>query len=102
MNHQRKQMQHVCHCSSYRFPHRMGGGDCKAWHDDVLCEACGQPAELTTVDYGIGAYEFWGIPGVHRDVHTVTVCCEAGTVDNVRSRSEWFPDKEPFESKTPA
>jgi hypothetical protein len=47
-----------------------------------LCSACGQPAEKLGADFGIGGYEFWGVPGV--DVHwrTVSDCCEAPLMEN--------------------
>lgn len=94
---------YTCHCSSYRFPHRMGGGKCKVSHwDDKLCSGCGQPACEIEVDYGIGDYEYWGARGVHRDVRRVTDCCEAELIENDKSYPEWFPDPEPFESKPAA
>lgn len=54
---------------------------------DRLCEDCGQPAEEITVDFGVGAYEYWGYRGVHRDVQRVSACCEASLVEN----GEWSP-----------
>lgn len=93
---------YTCHCSSYRFPHRMGGGKCNAWHGDELCSACGQPASAITVDFGIGAYEFWGSKGFHRDVQVVSDCCEAALMQNTHSEKEWFDDGPPFEKKSAA
>ena len=94
----------VCDCSSYSFPHRAGGGRCscswsivkewdylaKAWRTpyiklDELCEGCGQPAETSDVDFGIGAYEYWGAPGVDVNVQNVTDCCEMSLVSNSRA-----------------
>lgn len=95
----------VCNCSSYSFPHRAGSGRCSCeavWRRHYyhvtpgdrgpdryelteLCAACGQPAELIEVDFGIGPYEFWGATGVHVDIQTVTECCESNTVPNTWS-----------------
>lgn len=88
-------MNYVCHCSSYRFPHRMGGGKCEAHHGQPLCEDCGQPTEIIAVDYGIGAYEYWGVTGVHRDVKSVSACCESGWVNNngTHTHQHWFDEK---------
>lgn len=94
--------RYTCHCSSYRFPHRMGGGKCKTYPGDDLCSACGQPAVPTKVDFGIGDYEFWGARGVHRDVRTVSDCCEADMMENTHADPEWFPAPEPFETKAAA
>jgi hypothetical protein len=33
--------------------------------------------EIVTIDFGIGAYEYWGAVGYHTDEHPVTRCCEA-------------------------
>lgn len=89
-----RRMTHICHCTSYRFPHRIGGGQCTAWASAKLCEACGRPAEEMRVDYGIGAYEYWGANGVHRDIQIVSECCEAGLVQNngLHTHAGWFDD----------
>ena len=43
----------------------------------TICPACGVcDPEMTMVDFGIGAYEYWGAPGYHVDEHLVTRCCE--------------------------
>lgn len=52
------------------------------WRVSELCSGCGQPAETTEIDFGIGAYEFWGACGVDTDVQTVTTCCEQYLVPN--------------------
>lgn len=100
----------ICHCTSYRFPHRAGGGKCRcAWHTikkqnpyvpdqpitwgpekivlEELCSACGQPADAREVDFGIGAYEFWGACGVHKDWQTVSECCEAPMMENTQANT---------------
>lgn len=48
----------------------------------MLCESCGQPADCEEVDFGIGAYEYWGAPGVDVNIQLVSTCCEAGVVPN--------------------
>lgn len=101
----------VCDCSSYRFPHRAGGGKCEAsvglsyrrqlsngTYENLkvtlpeLCESCGQPSETTEVDFGIGSYEFWGSPGVDVNIQTVSCCCEAGMIDNTRRNADQHPE----------
>ena len=80
-----RRLQSQCHCAAYRFPHRAGGGQCEAnprSPEDLLCEECGGPTESITADFGIGAYEYWGYCGVHRDVRTVSACCDGGLIEN--------------------
>jgi len=43
----------------------------------VTCPECGETTHIVTVDYGIGAYEYWGAAGVHHNYQNVTACCEA-------------------------
>lgn len=69
--------QMTCTCSGYKFPHRATSGKCLDDGNGMFCGACGQPCESTTVDFGYGGYEFWGRTGNHRDVQTVSACCEA-------------------------
>lgn len=33
--------------------------------------------DIVLVDFGVGAYEYWGATGYHSDEHLVTRCCEA-------------------------
>lgn len=49
--------------------------------EEYICEACGQPCQPIVVDFGIGAYEYWGARGNHRDEHEVSNCCEAELLD---------------------
>lgn len=49
--------------------------------DDVWCEACGKPCSIQVVDYGIGAYEYWGAPGFDIQLCEVSDCCEAEPLD---------------------
>lgn len=74
----------ICYCVSYPFPHRAGGGKCSAYPHapESLCACCGLPADTMTVDFGIGAYEYWGSKGIHSDVQEVTACCESDFVPN--------------------
>ena len=72
----------VCHCAAYSFPHRAGGGQCTCDGAEDLCSSCHLPAEGKFKDFGIGAYEYWGAPGVDTDVQYVSVCCEASFVKN--------------------
>ena len=45
---------------------------------EYICPACGvADPEIVTIDFGIGAYEYWGAVGYHTDEHPVTRCCEA-------------------------
>ncbi len=85
----------LCNCDAYRFPHRASGGQCPADSRDPqdLCASCLMPADATTVDFGIGAYEYWGCKGVHRDIRTVSACCEDDLIDNSpsRGRARLFP-----------
>jgi hypothetical protein len=45
------------------------------------CNECGDWCEGILVDFGYGAYEFWGTKGFHEDWHWVSPCCEADIVD---------------------
>ena len=44
----------------------------------LICESCERECTLITVDFGIGAYEYWGAPGIDVQLAEVTDCCEAG------------------------
>lgn len=46
-----------------------------------ICTACGKPCQVIHIDYGIGAYEYWGTPGNDINIQTVSDCCEAQAVD---------------------
>lgn len=45
-------------------------------NDKYYCGDCGKECDWQTLDYGIGAYEFWGSRGVHVNMQTVSTCCE--------------------------
>lgn len=54
----------------------------------TICPGCGAAdPDIVTVDFGIGAYEFWGARGFHSDEHLVTKCCEC-------EPTEFWPDPE--------
>lgn len=78
----------ACHCAAYQFPHRPGGGDCEVSPVsakgalEALCGACKLPNDGGMTDFGIGGYEFWGERGTHHDWQFVSLCCEAGFVEN--------------------
>ena len=43
----------------------------------TICKACNRECRVVTVDFGIGAYEYWGAPGVDIQLADVSECCEA-------------------------
>lgn len=40
------------------------------------CGECRKECQTVERDFGIGSYEFWGAPGVHKNIHTVSECCD--------------------------
>jgi len=68
-----KMHERPCHCGAYSFPHRYMGGKCTG---DPTCKGCGEPCNIVEVDFGIGAYEYWGAPGVDKQIAEVSDCCE--------------------------
>ena len=42
----------------------------------ILCRACNRECRVITVDFGIGAYEYWGAPGYDSRPEQVSDCCE--------------------------
>ena len=40
------------------------------------CAECRQPCDTVELDFGIGAYEYWGATGVDVNLQTVSTCCE--------------------------
>lgn len=71
-------------------------------HQAITCDACGDPCEVVTADFGRGPYEYWGFRGVDRDIRTVSRCCEATFTDPNADDEEHTPyvlapdDKPPF------
>lgn len=45
------------------------------------CVCCKQECRVIKVDFGIGAYEYWGMKGVHQDIQEVSSCCEEDWTD---------------------
>jgi len=43
----------------------------------MYCTECGELCNAKDVDFGIGAYEYWGQRCVDRNIQTVSDCCEA-------------------------
>lgn len=49
---------------------------------DTFCSDCGEKdPKVDNVDFGIGAYEFQGAPGVDKQVQPATKCCNSGIED---------------------
>jgi hypothetical protein len=49
----------------------------------MFCAECKKPCNEIEVDFGYGAYEFWGARGYHTDKRLVSDCCEADTLDEL-------------------
>jgi hypothetical protein len=45
------------------------------------CTECGQECNVIIIDFGIGAYEYWGATGIDSQIDAVSDCCEAPAVD---------------------
>jgi hypothetical protein len=45
-------------------------------HEGFDCQHCGKEAIVVQRDFGIGAYEYWGSKGVHREMRNC--CSECG------------------------
>ncbi len=56
------------------------------------CTACDQECRAEEVDLGVGAYEYWGATGVHRDIHVLSDCCEADLSEVPPSLTEPDPN----------
>lgn len=84
----------VCTCKAYAFPHRAKGGSCHAKQSGPFCGECGEPAEATTDDFGIGTTEFWGHVSTHRDIQTVSRCCEADLFEDASLTIPYHNDEE--------
>ena len=46
-----------------------------------ICSECNRECEVEHVDFGIGAYEYWGATGYDSHEVEVSVCCEADFTD---------------------
>lgn len=82
----------VCTCKHYSFPHRIGGGQCIGKQHGPFCGDCGEPAEATRADFGYGVTEYWGSVSTHRDVRTVSRCCEAELFEDASLTEPYQPD----------
>jgi hypothetical protein len=60
----------------------------------IICKECNHECQVITVDFGIGAYEYWGAHGVDVQLADVSNCCEASCV--TEDEDEPPPDTEDF------
>lgn len=86
-----KRKAETCTCKAYGFIHRKGGGKCLGKHHGPFCGACGEPADPKQEDFGYGVTEFWGRVSNHRDVRTVSRCCEAELYEDASLTIEYEP-----------
>lgn len=54
--------------------------------DRYICSGCEEPCLIKMQDEGIGAYEYWGIRGVHHDYVPVSECCGDDIIDQFTGR----------------
>jgi hypothetical protein len=54
-------------------------------HSDGIkyCSCCLQECGVTTIDEGIGAYEYWGDKAVDIRLVEVSICCEEELLDRL-------------------
>lgn len=69
------------------------------------CTECGQQCNVMVIDFGIGAYEYWGATGIDSQPGAVSGCCEVPAVDNAGNfitiqqlKDNDLPDPEDWES----
>ena len=53
----------------------------RAHFKPYFCQECGEPCDITLVDFGIGPHEFWGQRGNDTNKQMVSDCCEATCLD---------------------
>lgn len=53
-----------------------------AWDGLTRCAACLEECRAIEVDFGIGAWEYWGATGWDSQIHTVSNCCEADLINH--------------------
>lgn len=81
--------QITCDCAAYKFPHRLGGGACQREDESgAYCRDCGSQ-DIGAEDFGIGAYEFWGRKGVHREVGPICLNCDSADIGKAE---DWYAD----------
>ncbi len=42
-----------------------------------ICSKCKELCEVILIDFGIGGYEYWGIPGNDVQLEALSICCDA-------------------------
>lgn len=51
------------------------------------CSSCFQiDPNIISVDYGIGAYEYWGFTGINKNIKEVSECCEAEIIEEYNDK----------------
>lgn len=80
-----------CNCKAYKFPHRFGGGECKAVQDEPICSECLEPCQPVQCDDGIGWNEFWGSVAFDSRPYIGSSCCSAECLDPETGK-EWIHD----------
>jgi hypothetical protein len=64
----------------------------------IICKACNRECNVVTVDFGIGAYEYWGAPGVDVQLAEVSDCCESAYEDtDFPEPPSWLDEPPPEE-----
>lgn len=59
----------------------------------MYCSECGLECTVIEVDFGIGAYEYWGATGVDVQIAEVSDCCEADTQETPPGLMEPNPNE---------
>lgn len=86
----------LCTCKAYRFPHRPGGGACRAEQGRMVCYRCGQWADPVLVEDDDDGCEFWGARVPPRPMLRASDCCESTLMEpNVLRRYSARNTKEP-------
>jgi len=63
----------------------------------LWCGCCGQRAQGMSLDFGIGAYEYWGAKGYDRNICWVSECCETTLYSDPMQRNEAEePEYDPY------
>ncbi len=55
---------------------------------EKYCASCLQECGVTTIDEGIGQYEYWGATGVDVRLVEVSDCCEDELLDELHEENE--------------
>lgn len=51
--------------------------------ETIICPECGEETRVVLMDFGFGAYEYWGARGVHVDKRWVMECCQTESPDDL-------------------